>query len=225
MTRLPLRSVTLALLLAVPASCPVGRYVALARGTALPPASKLARCKGDTHAHVSIRWPSAADRAAVRRLRWSMRVPSLVRRWAYLIVADSNAAGVDPYLVAGVMELESHGDPLIWNLDSDARGLMQVLHGAFEPAINVRVGVSMLGALQRQFGSRDLVLAAYNAGPGSVQSYGGVPPFAETRDYVVLVDYYRDLYAGVKLSAARTARFNAAWADLVAHYRRICGTS
>jgi hypothetical protein len=41
----------------------------------------------------------------------------------------------------------------------------------------------------------------------------------------VLVDYYRDLYAGVKLSAARTARFKAAWADLVAHYRRICGTS
>jgi soluble lytic murein transglycosylase-like protein len=154
-----------------------------------------------------------------------LQVPHLVRRWAYLIVPDSNAAGVDPYLVAGVMELESHGDPLIWNLDSDARGLMQVLHAPFEPAINVRVGVSTLGVLQRQFGSRDLALAAYNAGPGSVQYYGGVPPFPETRDYVVLVDYYRDLYAGVKLSAARTARFKAAWADLVAHYRRICGTS
>jgi soluble lytic murein transglycosylase-like protein len=215
----------LSLVLAMSVSWQAGGFAALARGNATPPASKLARCKGDTHAHVTISWPSAANRAANRRLHWSLQVPHLVRRWAYLIVPDSNAAGVDPYLVASVMELESHGDPLIWNLDSDARGLMQVLHASFEPAINVRVGVSMLGALQRQFGSRDLALAAYNAGPGSVHYYGGVPPYPETRDYVVLVDYYRDLYAGVKLSAARTARFKAAWADLVAHYRRICGTS
>jgi len=223
MTRLPLRAVTLALLLAVPVSWPAGGFAAVARGNATPPAHRLARCKGDTRAHVSIRWPTAADRAVNRRLRWRAQVPELIRRWAYLIVPDSTAAGVDPYLVAGVMKIESQGDPLIWNLDSDARGLMQVLHASFEPATNVRTGVSMLGALQRQFGSRDLVLAAYNAGPGSVQSYGGVPPFTETRDYVVLVDYYRDLYASVKLSAARTARFKAAWADLVAYYRRICG--
>jgi soluble lytic murein transglycosylase-like protein len=123
------------------------------------------------------------------------------------------------------MRVESDGDPLIWNLDSDARGLMQVLHASFQPAANLEAGVSMLSALQHQFGNRDLVLAAYNAGPGSVQQYGGIPPFVETRDYVVLVDYYRDLFAGEHLSAARTARFNAAWADLVAYYRRICGRS
>lgn len=173
-------------------------------------------------AGVAITWPTAVDLAANRRLRWSASLPPSIRRWAYLIAPDAAAAGVDPYLVAGVMQVESQGDPLAWNLDSDAHGLMQVLHASWEPTVNVQAGVTMLGALQRQFGSRDLVLAAYNAGPGNVQRYGGIPPFTETRDYVVLVDYYRDLYAGRPLSAARTARFNAANADLAAFKRRVC---
>lgn len=181
------------------------------------------RCRGSTHAHVPINWPTAADIAVDRRLHWAARSPLRIRRWAYLIVPDAAANGVDPYLVAGVMRVESNGDPLVWNLDSDARGLMQVLHASFDPTTNIRSGVSMLGALQRQFGSRDLVLAGYNAGPGSVEQYGGIPPFTETQDYVVLVDYYRDLFAGVKLSAVRIARFKAALADLQAYYRRVCG--
>ena len=152
-------------------------------------------------------------------------MPARVRRWAYLIVPDAAAAGIDPYLVAAVMHVESRGDPLAWNLDSDARGLMQVLHASFEPAINVRVGVGMLGALQQRFGRRDLVLAAYNAGPGAVEQYGGLPPYTETRDYVVLAEYDRDRYAGLPLSAARTARFKAALADLAAFKRRMCGIS
>jgi soluble lytic murein transglycosylase-like protein len=174
---------------------------------------------------VAITWPTAADLAINRRLHWGTHVPARVRRWAYLIVPDAVAASVDAYLVAAVMQIESLGDPLAWNLDSDARGLMQVLHASFEPAINVRVGVDMLGALQQQFGRWDLMLAAYNAGPGAVEQYGGIPPFTETRDYVVLAEYDRDWYAGLHLSAARTARFKAALADLVAFKRRICGTA
>jgi soluble lytic murein transglycosylase-like protein len=81
----------------------------------------------------------------------------------------------------------------------------------------------MLAALLREFGSRDLALAGYNAGAESVRAYGGIPPFTETRDYVVLVDYNRDLYAGVHLSAARTLRYRQALADLIAFHRRICG--
>ncbi|GAC1436481.1 MAG: hypothetical protein NVSMB65_10540 [Chloroflexota bacterium] len=141
-----------------------------------------------------------------------------------MIVPDAATAGVDPYLVAAVMQIESRGDPLAWNLDSDARGLMQVLHASFEPARNVWAGVSMLGELQRRFvGRTDLVLAAYNAGPGTVQAYGGIPPFTETRDYVILARYDRDLYAGMPLSSTRKAEYHRAAADLAAFHHRLCG--
>jgi soluble lytic murein transglycosylase-like protein len=222
-------SLALALLVALlgarPAAPPAAR---VATGSAYHAASVLPRlpagCRGSTRARVAITWPTAANLATDRRLRWGALVPARVRRWAYLIVPDAAGIGVDPYLVAAVMQVESQGDPLAWNLDSDARGLMQVLHASFEPAINVRLGVGMLGALQQQFGRRDLVLAAYNAGPGAVEQYGGIPPFTETRDYVVIADYDRDQYAGLRLSAARVARFRAARADLAAFKRRICDT-
>jgi len=221
----------LALLVTVRSGCPCAPLAAVlaAEHGAHPAAAalpwSLGRCRGSTRARVAITWPTAADLAINRRLHWGAHVPARVRRWAYLIVPDAAAAGVDSYLVAAVMQIESLGDPLAWNLDSDARGLMQVLHASFEPAINVRVGVGMLGALQQQFGRRDLMLAAYNAGPGAVEQYGGIPPFTETRDYVVLAEYDRDRYAGLHLSAARTARFKAALADLAAFKRRICGRS
>ena len=202
---------------------PATRLAPAARASSLE--RPLHRCRGATRAHVKITWPTAGDLAINSRLHWGAHVSSQVRRWAYLIVPDATAAGIDPYLVAGVMRAESNGDPLIWNLDSDARGLMQVLHASFEPAVNVRLGVSTLAALVRQFGTQDLALAAYNAGPGSVQNYGGIPPFTETRDYIVLVDYWRDRYAGLRLSAARITRFKAALADLRAYERRICGTA
>jgi len=221
----------LALLVTVPGGCPCAPPAAVLAGGhgAHPAAAALprprGRCRGSTRARVAITWPTAADLAINRRLHWGAHVPARVRRWAYLIVPDAAAAGVDSFLVAAVMQIESLGDPLAWNLDSDARGLMQVLHASFEPAMNVRVGVGMLAALQKRFGRRDLILAAYNAGPGAVEQYGGIPPFTETRDYVVLAEYDRDRYAGLHLSAARTARFKAALADLVAFKRRICGTS
>jgi hypothetical protein len=49
---------------------------------------------------------------------------------------------------------------------------------------NIRGGIKYLGQLTQQFQDPTLVAAAYNAGPGNVQKYGGVPPFKETQDYV-----------------------------------------
>ncbi len=191
--------------------------------SAVPAYRHLARCRGSTRAPVHITGLTTADLMLDRRIHWGSHVPTRIRRWAYLIVPDATAVGIDPYLVAGVMRVESNGDPLAWNLDSDAHGLMQVLHASWEPAINLRVGISLLDVLQRQFNNRDLVLAGYNAGPGAVQQYGGVPPFPETRNYVVLVEYWRDRFAGLKLSPTRVARYRAALADLRAFHRRVCG--
>ena len=54
----------------------------------------------------------------------------------------------------------------------------------FDPASAVDGAARYLADLTEQFGSTELGLAAYNAGPGTVRRYGGIPPYPETQDYV-----------------------------------------
>jgi len=115
----------------------------------------------------------------------------------------SGAHGISPILVKAMIQVESQGNPRAVSRRG-ARGLMQLmpevikayqLADPFEPLANMRAGVRHLNYLLLEFsGNLSLALAAYNAGPGTVRQYGGIPPLAETREYVrsILREYQRE---------------------------------
>jgi hypothetical protein len=102
--------------------------------------------------------------------------------------------GVDPTLLLRMMYQESRGRANAVS-GKGARGLMQLMPGTAEmlgvnpddPEQNVRGGARYLRMMLDEFGTVPLALAAYNAGPGNVRKYQGVPPFEETRNYVATI--------------------------------------
>ena len=115
---------------------------------------------------------------------------------------EAERQGVPLSLVQGVIEAESGGrfdarGPKTRSGET-AFGPMQLMAGTAKDlgvnrmdwADNIRGGVKYLGQLSQRFSSPELVLAAYNAGPGNVERYGGVPPFKETQNYVKKVQNF-----------------------------------
>jgi soluble lytic murein transglycosylase-like protein len=100
---------------------------------------------------------------------------------------------IDPGLIRAVMQAESAFHPYIVSR-AGAEGLMQLMPDlademgvtdSFDPRDNIMGGARYLKQLLDQHnGNIALTLASYNAGPGNVKRYGGVPPFKETRNYV-----------------------------------------
>ncbi len=116
--------------------------------------------------------------------------------YAAEITAAAKKHGIDPALLAGLVKQESGFDPNAGS-HAGARGLTQLM-----PATAAGLGVTnVLDPLQSLDGGAKYLrqqldafggdvtraLAAYNAGPGAVQRYGGVPPYAETQNYVRVV--------------------------------------
>lgn len=128
-------------------------------------------------------------------LRWreGMQPPDVP--WGDQIAAAAERHGLAPELVAAVVSAESAFRPGAVS-SKGARGLMQLmpataerfgLHGeeVHDPERNLDAGTRYLRWLADRFDDRlELVLAAYNAGEGTVDRYGGVPPYGETRSYL-----------------------------------------
>lgn len=123
--------------------------------------------------------------------------------------------GVDPAVLHGLIQQESGFDPNATS-SAGAVGLTQLMPGTAaslglsdpsDPAQSIEGGARYLGEMMREFGGNtEDALAAYNAGPGAVHSYGGVPPYTETQQYVTKVlDYaaeYRDTHGAAQSVAS-----------------------
>ncbi|MFC5544685.1 transglycosylase SLT domain-containing protein [Marinobacter koreensis] len=132
------------------------------------------------------------------------KTPLFLKPYRQEIRTAAREFDVDPALVRAVIHAESG-----FNADAvsprGAQGLMQLMPGtarelgvsnALAAADNIRGGVSYLAQMLRKFGGNvRLATAAYNAGPGAVTRYKGVPPYAETKAYVERVGILRDRYA------------------------------
>lgn len=109
-----------------------------------------------------------------------------------LISRASQKYGVEAGLIRAVMRAESSFDPRAGS-SAGAQGLMQLMPETArglgvtditDPGQNVDAGVRYLKQQLDKFGRVDLALAAYNAGPGAVSKYNGIPPYPETQAYV-----------------------------------------
>jgi soluble lytic murein transglycosylase-like protein len=119
--------------------------------------------------------------------------------FAAQITASAKRNGIDPALLAGLIKQESGFNPHAGS-PAGAQGLTQLMPGTarglgvgnpLDPAQSIEGGARYLKQqLDRFGGDVARALAAYNAGPGAVQHYGGVPPYAETQNYVRRVQAY-----------------------------------
>lgn len=124
-----------------------------------------------------------------------------------MVLEASDRHGVPPALIHAVIQKESGYNPTATS-PRKARGLMQITartgrflgvddsRDLYDPEININAGAAYLKYLMGYHDTVEEVLAAYNAGPGNVRKYNGIPPFRETQRYVKDVKSMFELAAG-----------------------------
>lgn len=134
----------------------------------------------------------SAAASAGNTVRKTASLPSRAAQYEPIFDEASRTYGVSKSLLLAVAKAESN---FYTNSVSHAgaQGIMQLMPGtaktlgvknAFDPYENIMGGAKLLRDNIKSFGSVPLALAAYNAGPGAVKKYGGVPPYKETQNYV-----------------------------------------
>ena len=123
----------------------------------------------------------------------------------YDVLVEQAAArnGLDPAVLHGLIQQESGFDPNATS-GAGAAGLTQLMPATasslgvsnpLNPAESIEGGARYLAQMMSRFGGNtEDALAAYNAGPGAVSQYGGIPPYAETQSYVSKVLGYAETY-------------------------------
>jgi soluble lytic murein transglycosylase-like protein len=119
-----------------------------------------------------------------------------------IIYREALKHSLRPELVAAMVHTESDFRPTLVSHKS-AQGLMQIVPSTarllgiadpFDPEQNIAAGTKYFRYLLDRFDSETMALAAYNAGEGNVERFGGVPPFPETKSYIVKVNRRADRY-------------------------------
>lgn len=137
-------------------------------------------------------FPCYASDPTCNQLDWE-KIPLNRRAFSEEIQAAADVFAVDDALIRAIIHAESAYQPEALS-PKGAQGLMQLMPATqeelqivdvFDPLSNIEGGTLYLSRLLEQFDqSVELATAAYNAGPGAVREYGGVPPYKETREYV-----------------------------------------
>lgn len=132
------------------------------------------------------------DKGELRPMVPGMVTPESQSDIRGLISQVATEEGVEPALLEALVSVESNFNPRARSA-AGAQGLTQLMpgtaralgvHDPFDPAQNLRGGAKYLRQMLGKYGDISTALAAYNAGPGAVDRFQGIPPFRETQDYV-----------------------------------------
>ncbi len=147
------------------------------------------------------------------------RIPLFPKHYLREIELAARQHQVDPALIQAVIHAESGFRPKVVS-KSGAQGLMQLMPGTakdmavtdvFQPSQNIMGGSAYLAWLLKKYnGDLRLATAAYNAGPGTVSKYGGVPPYPETKAYVARVNSLFKRYQAQRRRMQNTEILSAA---------------